>query len=174
MRGNRSDVVHVRYFDSCDPFVESGVADVDRVYRFAWHKFAKSDWEELGRVYARLPGWRGYVPIRSPGWRGLLGQAGAFPFWFGDDAHGYPHLTVSVEPPGLQVTGSVFAAATDFHHMRFVCFFTVLATVLTPLFRRTVARAMLTRVRCIVSHGGLLQLLRRFNWGEVHNYARPD
>ena len=54
---------------------------------------------------------------------------------------------------GLQVTGSVFAAATDLHYMRFVSFFTVFAAVLTPLFRRTVARAMLTLVRgFFVSH----------------------
>ena len=53
---------------------------------------------------------------------------------------------------GLQVTGSVFAAAADFHNMRFVSFFTVFAAVLTPLFRRTVARTMLTLVRCFVSH----------------------
>ena len=53
---------------------------------------------------------------------------------------------------GLQVTRSVFAAATDFHYMRFVSFFTVFAAMLTSLFGRTVARAMLTLVRCFVSH----------------------
>ena len=53
---------------------------------------------------------------------------------------------------GLQVTGGVFAAAADFHYMRFVSFFTVLAAVLTSLFRRTVAGTMLTLVRCFVSH----------------------
>jgi hypothetical protein len=50
------------------------------------------------------------------------------------------------------MTGSVFASAADFHNMRFVSFFTVFAAVFTPLFRRTVARAMLTLVRCFVSH----------------------
>lgn len=55
------------------------------------------------------------------------------------------------------MTGSVLAAAADFHYMRFVGFFTVFAAVLAPLFRRTVARTVLTLVRCFVSHRGLLQ-----------------
>ena len=66
---------------------------------------------------------------------------------FGPRHSGWPYGSA-----GLQVTGSVFAAAADFHNMRFVSFFTVFAAVLTSLFGRTVARAMLTLVRCFVSH----------------------
>jgi hypothetical protein len=78
------------FFDSREPFGRSGVADLDRVYRFAWHEFTQNHWDKLDAIYKRLPGWIGYDQV---------------PWWFGKDESKSPHLTASVEPPGLQVTG---------------------------------------------------------------------
>lgn len=109
------------YFDSSDPFASAGVADVDRVYRFAWDAFETRHWDDLDRVYERLPGWRGLVPIPVPGWRGrILGRKYTLPFWFGTDVQTSPHLTASVEPPGLQVTGLLPAAEFQRWHEQFL------------------------------------------------------
>jgi hypothetical protein len=82
------------FFDNQEPFSRPKEADVDRVYRFAWHEFTEEDWERLDIVYRTLPGWIGYEPG---------------PWWFGKDENKdektFPHLSASVEPPGLQVTG---------------------------------------------------------------------
>lgn len=98
----------VSYFDSREPFDESGVANVDRVYRLAWHRFEERDWHALGEIYRRLPGWcPGMETQRLPGLRGWLGGTHevAAPCWFGNDESLTPHLTASVEPPGLQIAG---------------------------------------------------------------------
>ena len=78
------------FFDSQEPFSRPNVADVDRVYRFAWHEFTEENWDSLDSIYKSLPGWIGYDPV---------------PWWFGKDEKTFPHLTASVEPPGLQVWG---------------------------------------------------------------------
>lgn len=49
-------------------------------------------WEKLKDVYRSMPNWKGYI--------------NGFPYWFGGpDSDRY--LTVSVEPSGLQVLGSL-------------------------------------------------------------------
>jgi len=98
-------IVSMTYFDSSEPFSVPGVADLDRVYRFAWHEFTENDWESLGTVYRALPGWAGNDPM---------------PLWFGHDMSMYPHLTASVEPPGLQVTGLLPKKDFDAWHEEFM------------------------------------------------------
>src|SRR3954469_16955822 len=94
------------FFDSREPFTEPGIADVDRVYRLAWRAFDERTWEALDAVYRRLPGWCGYPALKARGLRGWFGRTESGPpFWFGTDEKSTPHLTASVEPPGLQVTG---------------------------------------------------------------------
>jgi hypothetical protein len=89
------------FFDSADPFARPGLADLDRVYRFAWHEFTQAHWDRLDAVYTKLPGWMGYDPV---------------PRWFGKGGRTSPHLTASVEPPGLQVTGLLpIAEFTEWH-----------------------------------------------------------
>jgi hypothetical protein len=60
----------------------------------------------LDWIYQRLPGWMNYRD--GP------------PFWFGTDVNVCPHLTASVEPPGLQVWGLL--ATPEFHawHLQFL------------------------------------------------------
>jgi hypothetical protein len=112
--------MRVTYFDSSEPFAEPGVADVDRVYRFAWRSFDATHWHALDQIYHELPGWCGYVAQRLPGWRGLLGRAYDMPFWFGSEVGTPPYLTASVEPPGLQVTGKLPRADFERWHELFL------------------------------------------------------
>jgi hypothetical protein len=42
------------------------------------------------------------------------------PFWFGSDDKSSPHLTASVEPPGLQVTGRLSASDFERWHEQFL------------------------------------------------------
>jgi hypothetical protein len=112
--------MQLTYFDSSDPFVEVGIANVDRVYRLAWHNFNETHWQALDGIYQRLPAWCGYVAQPYAGWRGLLGRTYSMPFWFGSDIRVPPHLTASVEPPGLQVTGKLPAADFERWHVEFL------------------------------------------------------
>ncbi len=72
------------------PEPSDGDIELDVYYRFEWSEFVAEDWTELGRPYESLPGWAGL----SDG-----------PRWFNPDDDVPPFLVVSVEPPGLQVTG---------------------------------------------------------------------
>lgn len=85
----------VPWYDNLAPRPVGGLTcmvEVERIYRFAWDRFAPSDWDALARSYEGLPG--------ALGW-----STGGVPFWFGDDEDVPPFLSASVEPPGLQVFG---------------------------------------------------------------------
>ena len=111
----------MRFFDSREPFPEPGIADVDRVYPLVWSEFDDCTWEALDAVYRQLPGWCGYPAGKARGWRGWLGHAECgCPFWFGTNEKSIPHLTASVEPPGLQVTGRLADADFQMWHQQFL------------------------------------------------------
>jgi hypothetical protein len=97
--------IPMTFFDGRAPFDEPGMAHVDRVYRLAWDEMTKEDWDRLESIYPSLPGWVG-------------DEAG--PRWFGKDESQPPHLTASVEPPGLQVTGVLPAAKFIEWHEQFM------------------------------------------------------
>lgn len=95
----------IDFTDNRNPFARPDLADLDRVYPFAWDQFTEADWHRLDAVYKRMPGWLGYDPA---------------PWWFGKDARKSPHLTASVELPGLQVTGVVPSATFTSWHDAFM------------------------------------------------------
>lgn len=64
---------------------------IDEMYFLDWSRFSPASWAELSRVYASLPGWIGATDL---------------PRWFSSDERGV-HLSASVEPPGLQVSGLI-------------------------------------------------------------------
>jgi len=85
---------------------------VDRIYCFAWDAFTEDNWKELGKAYELLPSWLGY---------GASGFAKDCPVWFGDfEDENSSHLSSSVEPPGLQVTGDVTDDELERWHTRFI------------------------------------------------------
>ena len=68
--------------------------DIERVYTFDWDAFKDADWKRLTAVLHSLPG---FVETDE-----------SFARWFSpidDPANGY--LCGSVEPPGLQVAGTL-------------------------------------------------------------------
>ena len=82
---------------------------VCRNYCFSFRLFSDEDWKFLGDAYAQLPGYMG---------KGITPLTRNFPYWFGKETDdelafnelwegGYDeiHLSVSVEPGGLQVSG---------------------------------------------------------------------
>jgi hypothetical protein len=68
----------------------SCLVEVERVYGLDWERFVERHWQDLARIYERLPG---EVRFR------------VVPWWFGDDEDLPPFLWASVEPTGLQVRG---------------------------------------------------------------------
>jgi hypothetical protein len=62
----------------------------ERVYCIRLHLFREEQWNELKNIYDELPGTRYEKGV---------------PYWFGIDENTSPYLWVSVEPPGLQVSG---------------------------------------------------------------------
>lgn len=94
----------VPFFDGTDVFARPGVAEVDRVYKIAFERFRDVEWAALDWIYQQLPEWKGYCDC---------------PCWFGTDTDATPHLTASVEPPGLQVTGVLPAADFERWHEQF-------------------------------------------------------
>ena len=69
--------------------------DIDRIYCFDWDAFSDADWKLLATIYSQLP-----EPCQT--------AANSCPRWFAavdDPKNGY--LTASVEPPGLQVFGTL-------------------------------------------------------------------
>lgn len=68
-------------------------APVERVYCLRFNEFKPEHWERLQRIYESLPGWAG------------VGEHGC-PCWFGSSSSP-PFLVASVEPSGLQVSGSL-------------------------------------------------------------------
>ena len=72
--------------------------DIERIYCFDWDLFSGKDWELLLEAYASLPDWRFLERQQCPRWFSD----------FDDSQNGY--LTASVEPPGLQVFGTLLHA----------------------------------------------------------------
>ena len=76
-----------------------GWLDIERIYCFDWDGFASEQYRRLHAVFASLPGSKGQVPHDCH-------------WWYSDHddvENGY--LTAGVEPPGLQVFGTL--RATD-------------------------------------------------------------
>ena len=98
--------VSIDFYDEQGHSEIDGVVTVVRVYRLRWDRFGDAEWRELDRIYQSLPGW---IDCRD-----------GPPFWFGTDVNVRPHLTASVEPPGLQVWGLL--ATSEFHswHLQFL------------------------------------------------------
>jgi len=69
--------------------------DIDRIYCFDWDAFSKEHWEKLTKIYHQLPEPREIKPDSCPRWFSPVD----------DPQNGY--LTASVEPPGLQVFGTL-------------------------------------------------------------------
>ena len=82
----------VVFYDNREPLDRPGVADLDRIYCFDWDRFGDAEWAVLAEAYPRLPGWAGNHPV---------------PCWFGTYFEEPPCLWASVEPPGLQIGGTV-------------------------------------------------------------------
>ena len=82
----------VIFYDNSEPLERPDVAEIDRIYCFDWDRFGDAEWALLAEAYSRLPGWAGNHPV---------------PCWFGTDFESSPCLWASVEPPGLQVGGTV-------------------------------------------------------------------
>ena len=76
--------------------------EIDELYALDWDAFGEAEWERLGATYELLPGALSDHPGR----------------WFSarDDEK---HLSVSVEPPGLQVYGLCDAATFEAWHTAF-------------------------------------------------------
>ena len=79
---------NVRYYDITF-YIDGEMLDLDRIYVFDDDSFTKADYAALDAIYKQLPGY-----INDDGW----------PFWFGTDCEGI-YLSVSWEPPGLQLSG---------------------------------------------------------------------
>ena len=86
----------VSFYDVADVQPASnGWLDIERIYCFAWDAFSTEDMRRLGEIFQSLPQWK-HEDARGCHW------------WYAeneDPDHGY--LTASIEPPGLQVFGSL-------------------------------------------------------------------
>jgi hypothetical protein len=68
---------------------------MERIYCFDWDSFAQGDMDHLRAIFALLPHWRNH-------------DANDCHWWYSereDTENGY--LTAAVEPPGLQVFGTL-------------------------------------------------------------------
>ena len=84
----------IYYDNDASPLpVASNAVPVERVYCLRFHEFSSKQWEQLQSLYESLAGWAG------------VGEHGC-PCWFGIGEHP-PFLLASVEPSGLQVSGSL-------------------------------------------------------------------
>ena len=83
------------YYDNDASYLpaSSDAVPVERVYCLRFHEFSSTQWEQLQSLYESLPGWAG------------VGEHGC-PCWFGT-AEQPPFLVASVEPSGLQISGSL-------------------------------------------------------------------
>jgi hypothetical protein len=86
----------IPFYDNRLDAIGAWVVGVERVYCFDWRRFGRPEWDELDRIYRRLPGAVQYLDV---------------PFWFGSSDQSPPYLWASVEPSGLQVCG--FLAESD-------------------------------------------------------------
>jgi hypothetical protein len=69
--------------------------DIERVYCFEWNRFSPEHWDRLNHVYSQLPEY-------------CINSSIGCPRWYSEDddiTNGF--LTASVEPPGLQVFGTL-------------------------------------------------------------------
>ena len=84
------------HYDCADPDpTPEGWLDIVRIYCFDWDAFDRDDMDRLRSILATLPQWKKHDVHDCHWW---------YAEW--DDAeHGY--LTAGVEPPGLQVFGTL-------------------------------------------------------------------
>lgn len=86
----------IPYYDCADMDpTPDGWLDIERVYCFDWDAFGTEDMSRLRSVFEALPGSRKHDPDDCH-------------WWFADHADvegGY--LTAGIEPPGLQVFGTL-------------------------------------------------------------------
>ncbi|MFT5686027.1 MAG: hypothetical protein ACI8RZ_006982 [Myxococcota bacterium] len=68
---------------------------LERVYRFHFSAFDKSNWVMLANLFSQLPGWKGTKP---------------YPHWFGLPVDSPPALWGKVEASGLRITGELQSA----------------------------------------------------------------
>jgi hypothetical protein len=82
------------YYD-CAPTVDDATSEiqVDRMYCFDLERFSQTEWDALGHTYKQLPGWR---PSKD-----------GYPMWYGNHIDKSPVLWASIEPPGIQIAGSL-------------------------------------------------------------------
>ena len=86
---------------------DPGWLDIERVYCLDWDAFRDADWDRLRNIYSQLPGYR-------------TNTRDSFPRWFSDtDDPTQGYLWASVEPPGLQVAGTLRRTDWDVWHERF-------------------------------------------------------
>lgn len=82
------------------------VLGIEWMYLFDWSRFGNGGrgrfWDELDKAFRTVPG---YLP-------GTI-------FWYSPDSEAIPHLSASVEPPGLQVCGRVTERAWEAWHEAF-------------------------------------------------------
>ncbi len=72
----------------------TGFIVIERVYGLNFDAFDDRDWTELMNIYRALPA---FIEVDNT----------SVPCWFGSDCRKAPHLTASVELPGLQVVGAL-------------------------------------------------------------------
>jgi len=101
------------YYDNND-LSPAGTVDIDRVYCLRFNEFTEQHWATLGQIYTALPGWIG------PGLDNC-------PCWFGASV-GQPYIVASVEPSGLQITGTLPRGDFDRWHDTFLPRLTELPT----------------------------------------------
>lgn len=82
-------------FDVCESNPELILVDV--VYCLDFKVFTPDHWKTLGEIYRGLPGWCGCDTT----------SAVHLPSWFGSNEEESPHLSASVEPSGLQISGTL-------------------------------------------------------------------
>lgn len=83
----------VLYYD-CEFETRDGILELDRIYAIDDARFTDTDYENLGAIYAKLPGFLPTAP---------------YPCWFGLDESARFYLTASMETPGIQICGRVSA-----------------------------------------------------------------
>ena len=77
------------FYDNNSQYPTDSFAEIDRIYCLLFDSFTDENWQTLEGIYAALPGKR-YQSV--------------VPYWYGLEESA-SHLSVSVEPVGLQAAG---------------------------------------------------------------------